>query len=64
MPKIGSRGDILTLVGDQQPVMLLLAAQHYMLLERNLVYTGATRGMKLVIIELVEPELLSSKGAI
>ena len=30
--------------------MIPLATQHYTLLERNLLYTGVTRGRKLVVI--------------
>ena len=30
--------------------MIPLAMQHYMLLERNLLYTAVTRGKKLVVI--------------
>jgi exodeoxyribonuclease V alpha subunit len=31
-------------------VVIPLAAQHYLLLQRNLVYTGITRGKKLVVL--------------
>ncbi len=31
-------------------VVIPLASQHYMMLERNLLYTGVTRGKKLVVI--------------
>ena len=30
--------------------MIPLATQHYMLLQRNLIYTGITRGKKLVVV--------------
>ncbi len=30
--------------------MIPLATQHFMLLQRNLVYTGITRGKKLVVL--------------
>jgi len=37
--------------GSEFPVVILpLAMQHYLLLQRNLVYTGLTRGKKLVVI--------------
>ncbi|MGZ8238686.1 MAG: SF1B family DNA helicase RecD2 [Candidatus Binatia bacterium] len=37
--------------GSEYPVVVLpLALQHYLLLERNLVYTGVTRGKKLVVL--------------
>ncbi len=37
--------------GSEFPVVLLpLAMQHYLLLQRNLVYTGLTRGKKLVVL--------------
>lgn len=37
--------------GSEYPVVVIpLAMQHYMLLERNLLYTAVTRGKKLVII--------------
>jgi exodeoxyribonuclease V alpha subunit len=31
-------------------VVIPLATQHYMLLQRNLTYTGITRGKKLVVV--------------
>jgi exodeoxyribonuclease V alpha subunit len=31
-------------------VVIPLAMQHYMLLQRNLVYTGVTRGRQLVVL--------------
>jgi exodeoxyribonuclease V alpha subunit len=31
-------------------VVIPLATQHYMLLQRNLIYTGITRGKKLVVL--------------
>jgi exodeoxyribonuclease V alpha subunit len=37
--------------GSEFPVVVIpLAMQHYMLLQRNLVYTGVTRGRKLVVL--------------
>ncbi|MDR3567738.1 MAG: ATP-dependent RecD-like DNA helicase [Syntrophobacteraceae bacterium] len=37
--------------GSQYPVVVIpLHTQHYMLLQRNLIYTGITRGQKLVIM--------------
>ena len=37
--------------GSEYPAVVIpLATQHYLLLERNLLYTGVTRGRKLVVI--------------
>ncbi len=37
--------------GSEYPVLVIpLAMQHYMLLERNLFYTAVTRGKKLVVV--------------
>jgi exodeoxyribonuclease V alpha subunit len=37
--------------GSEYPAVVIpLAMQHYMLLERNLLYTAVTRGRKLVVI--------------
>ena len=37
--------------GSEYPVIVIpLAMQHYMLLERNLIYTGITRGKQLVVV--------------
>jgi exodeoxyribonuclease V alpha subunit len=37
--------------GSEFPAVVIpLAMQHYMLLQRNLVYTGITRGKKLVVL--------------
>ena len=37
--------------GSEFPAVVIpLATQHYMLLQRNLVYTGITRGKKLVVL--------------
>jgi exodeoxyribonuclease V alpha subunit len=37
--------------GSEYPaVVVLLLAQHYLLLERNVLYTAITRGKKLVVI--------------
>ncbi|MCL7419750.1 MAG: ATP-dependent RecD-like DNA helicase [Methylobacter sp.] len=44
--------------GSEYPVVVMpLAMQHYTLLERNLVYTGVTRGKQLVVI-ITEPKAL------
>ena len=45
--------------GSEYPVVVIpLAMQHYTLLERNLIYTGVTRGKKLVII-IGQPKALT-----
>ncbi|MGZ8929433.1 MAG: SF1B family DNA helicase RecD2, partial [Methylosarcina sp.] len=45
--------------GSEYPVVVIpLAMQHYMLLERNLLYTGVTRGKKLVVI-VAQPKALA-----
>jgi exodeoxyribonuclease V alpha subunit len=37
--------------GSEYPAVVIpLATQHYMMLERNLIYTGITRGKRLVVI--------------
>ncbi|MVF25027.1 ATP-dependent RecD-like DNA helicase, partial [Methylocaldum sp. BRCS4] len=37
--------------GSEYPAVVIpLALQHYMLLERNLLYTAVTRGKKLVVV--------------
>ncbi|MCX5817419.1 MAG: ATP-binding domain-containing protein, partial [Proteobacteria bacterium] len=37
--------------GSEYPVVIIpVLTQHYMLLQRNLIYTGITRGKKLVIL--------------
>ena len=37
--------------GSEFPAIVIpLATQHYMLLQRNLIYTGMTRGKKLVVV--------------
>lgn len=37
--------------GSEYPVVVIpIAMQHYMLLERNLLYTGVTRGKQLVVV--------------
>jgi exodeoxyribonuclease V alpha subunit len=37
--------------GSEFPAVVIpLATQHYMLLQRNLIYTGITRGKKLVVL--------------
>ncbi|MCK9606551.1 MAG: ATP-dependent RecD-like DNA helicase [Methylomonas sp.] len=37
--------------GSEYPAVVIpLAMQHYMLLERNLLYTGVTRGKQLVVV--------------
>lgn len=44
--------------GSEYPVVVLpLAMQHYQLLERNLLYTGVTRGKQLVVL-IAEPKAL------
>ena len=44
--------------GSEYPVVVIpLAMQHYLLLERNLLYTGVTRGKKLVVL-IAEPKAL------
>jgi exodeoxyribonuclease V alpha subunit len=44
--------------GSEYPAVVIpLAMQHYMLLERNLLYTGVTRGKKLVVV-IAEPKAL------
>ena len=44
--------------GSEYPVVVIpLAMQHYMLLERNLLYTAVTRGSKLVVV-IAEPKAL------
>jgi hypothetical protein len=35
---------------EEFPVVIPLATQQYLLLQRNLVYTGITRGKKLVVV--------------
>jgi exodeoxyribonuclease V alpha subunit len=45
--------------GSEFPVVVIpLATQHYLLLQRNLVYTGITRGKKLVVL-IGQPKALS-----
>lgn len=45
--------------GSEYPAVVIpLATQHYMMLERNLLYTGVTRGKKLVVI-IGQPKALS-----
>ncbi len=44
--------------GSEYPVVIMpLSMQHYMLLQRNLIYTGVTRGKKLVIM-IGEPKAI------
>src|SRR5699024_7738354 len=44
--------------GSEYPVVVMpLAMQHYLLLERNLAYTAVTRGKQLVVI-IAEPKAL------
>ncbi|WP_425473416.1 SF1B family DNA helicase RecD2 [Thiohalocapsa marina] len=44
--------------GSEYPVVVIpLAMQHYQLLERNLLYTGVTRGKQLVVL-IAEPKAL------
>jgi len=45
--------------GSEFPVVVMpLSTQHYMLLERNLLYTGVTRGKRLVVL-VAEPRALA-----
>jgi exodeoxyribonuclease V alpha subunit len=45
--------------GSEYPVVVIpLAMQHYLLLERNLLYTGVTRGKQLVVI-VAQPKALA-----
>jgi exodeoxyribonuclease V alpha subunit len=45
--------------GSEYPAVVIpLATQHYMMLERNLIYTGITRGKKLVVI-IGQPKALA-----
>jgi exodeoxyribonuclease V alpha subunit len=45
--------------GSEYPAVVIpLAMQHYMLLERNLLYTGVTRGKQLVVI-IAQPKALT-----
>jgi exodeoxyribonuclease V alpha subunit len=45
--------------GSEYPcVVIPLAVQHYLLLERNLLYTGVTRGKQLVVV-IAEPKALA-----
>ncbi|QPK65477.1 ATP-dependent RecD-like DNA helicase [Methylomonas sp. LL1] len=45
--------------GSEYPVVVIpMAMQHFMLLERNLLYTGVTRGKKLVIV-IAQPKALA-----
>ncbi len=45
--------------GSEYPVVIIpLAMQHFMLLQRNLLYTGVTRGKKLVIL-IGEPKAIA-----
>jgi exodeoxyribonuclease V alpha subunit len=44
--------------GSEYPVVVIpLAMQHYLLLERNLLYTGVTRGKQLVVV-IAQPKAL------
>jgi exodeoxyribonuclease V alpha subunit len=37
--------------GSEYPVVVIpISTQHYMMLKRNLIYTGITRGKKLVVL--------------
>jgi exodeoxyribonuclease V alpha subunit len=45
--------------GSEYPAVVIpLATQHFMMLERNLLYTGVTRGKKLVVV-IGQPKALS-----
>ncbi|EIC23869.1 ATP-dependent DNA helicase, partial [Thiorhodovibrio frisius] len=44
--------------GSEYPAVVIpLATQHYMLLQRNLLYTGVTRGKRLVVL-IAQPKAL------
>ena len=44
--------------GSEYPAVVIpLAMQHYLLLERNLLYTAVTRGKQLVVV-IAEPKAL------
>ena len=44
--------------GSEYPVVILpLFMQHYLLLSRNLVYTGLTRAKQLAILDRTQPSL-------
>jgi exodeoxyribonuclease V alpha subunit len=46
--------------GSEYPVVVIpMAMQHYMLLERNLLYTGVTRGKQLVVV-IAQPKALAT----
>lgn len=45
--------------GSEYPAVVIpLALQHYLLLERNMLYTGVTRGKRLVVV-IAEPKALA-----
>jgi len=45
--------------GSEYPVVVIpMAMQHFMLLERNLLYTGVTRGKQLVVV-IAQPKALA-----
>jgi ATP-dependent exoDNAse (exonuclease V) alpha subunit len=45
--------------GSEYPAVVIpLTTQHYMMLERNLIYTGVTRGKKLVVV-IAQPKALA-----
>lgn len=45
--------------GSEYPAVVIpLGVQHYLLLERNLLYTGVTRGKQLVVV-IAEPKALA-----
>jgi exodeoxyribonuclease V alpha subunit len=45
--------------GSEYPVVVIpLGMQHFMLLERNLLYTGVTRGKQLVVV-IAQPKALA-----
>ncbi len=50
--------------GSEYPAVLIpLAAQHYMLLQRNLLYTAVTRGKQLVVV-VAEPKAMAMAMAV
>lgn len=45
--------------GSEYPAVIIpMATQHYMMLNKNLLYTGVTRGKKLLVL-LTQPQALS-----
>ena len=45
--------------GSEYPAVVIpLTTQHFMMLERNLIYTGVTRGKRLVVV-IAQPKALA-----